>query len=131
MIYFCVPNHITQRLEFYALEQEANAAFETNKLAYLEQEAYRFSIAKVVVEGNNTTWMNADFQHDSDEGAYQVFNTFTGQHEEYSSLAAAILRREEIKSKFALSVFGQAPTQVDEKDVPHMQSPHSIPVTEV
>jgi hypothetical protein len=126
MIYYFVPG-----AGFYASQEEANIAFAANRAAFLEQEAYRFTIAKVVVDGTNTTWMNADVNSDPEDGKYQVFNTLTGKHEECLSLSAAIMRQEEIKLQFAESAFGVAPTQVDEKDVPHLQNPRTIPVAEL
>ena len=70
----------------------------------LIREAYRFTVAKEVVNGNDTTWMNADLDNDPEESNYHVFNTFTGQHELFTSLSSAKTRHEEIKAQFAESL---------------------------
>jgi hypothetical protein len=67
---------------------------------YLAQEDYRFTIAKEIVDGNNTTWINADLENDPEEGIYQVFNTLTGLHEQVSGLTNSKNRRDAIKQEF-------------------------------
>lgn len=80
---------------------EATSKLEEIKSAILAQEDYRFSVAKEIVNGNNTTWMNADLENDLENCNYHVFNTFTGQHELFTSLNSAKTRRLELKEQFA------------------------------
>jgi hypothetical protein len=80
---------------------EATAKLAEIKAAVLTQEDYRFTVAKEVVNGNDTTWMNADLENDPEDYRYHVFNTFTGQHELFTSLSSAKARRLEIKEQFA------------------------------
>jgi hypothetical protein len=132
MIYFLVPNYVTGQRKFYADESEANAAFVANRRTFTEQEAYRFTVVKVVVEGNNTTWLSANPDTDPEDGEYQVFNMSTGQYEQFQSFSTALMRHKELKEDFTNSVFGTAPTRVAEKDVPHLQAGAGvIPVTEL
>jgi hypothetical protein len=98
---FLVINPITlERLEF---ENRADADAKASEvhLAYLAREEYRFSVAKEVVNGNDTTWMNADLDNDPEDCNYHVFNTYTGQHELANSLSAAKARNAELKAQFS------------------------------
>jgi len=74
------------------------------KAAVLLQEDYRFTVAKELVNGNDTTWTNADLNNDPENGRYHVFNTFTGQHELFTTLSSAKARRLELKEQFATDV---------------------------
>ena len=86
------------------LEADATALLETNRLSFLDQQSYRFTIAKELVDGNNTTWMAADFDSDPVDTIYQVFNQYTGQHEKIQGTTNALARREEIKTQFVTEV---------------------------
>lgn len=104
MEYF-VPDEETKLLNAHLVcivggQEQASAKNEQNKQSFLEKEAYRFGIAKEVVDGNNTTWMNADLLNDSEEGIYQVFNQSTGQHEPIDGLSNAINRMTQLKDEF-------------------------------
>lgn len=92
--------------EQFEFENRADADAKAQELhaESLVREAYRFSIAKEVVNGNDTTWMNADLDNDPEENTYHVFNTYTGQHELFTSLSAAKARNNEIKTQFAESL---------------------------
>lgn len=79
---------------------EARTKLAEIKIAVLIAEDYRFTVAKETVNGNDTTWSNADLDNDPEEYTYHVFNTFTGQHELISSLSAAKARRLELKEQF-------------------------------
>jgi len=81
-------------------QQDAEAKAQANKNAYLEHQSFRFSIAKEVVNGNDTTWCAADLQNDSEEGTYHVFNHVTGQYEIKNFLSEAIARMEQLKTEF-------------------------------
>lgn len=97
---YIISNPLTGSVEFFDADLEAQEKLNEIKAGVLERESYRFSVAKEVVEGNNTTWMHADLDNDYEDGAYQVFNTLTGQYETVNSLAAAKERLEEVKTLF-------------------------------
>lgn len=92
--------------EQFKFENRADAEAKAQEIhaASLIRESYRFSVAKEIVNGNDTTWMNADLDNDPEENTYHVFNTYTGQHELFTSLSAAKARNEEIKTQFAKSL---------------------------
>ena len=105
MIY-AVYDSVNNRLFKFA---ETDLAGATAKLAevraaFIAQEAYRFAIAKEIVNGNDTTWLNADLDNDPENHVYNVFNTFTGQHERMTSLSAAKVRIAELKEKLLTDV---------------------------
>jgi len=101
---YLVSNPITgQKFEIEDLD-EARTKLAEIKAAVLTSEDYRFTVAKETVNGNDTTWSSADLDNDSEEYIYQVFNTFTGQHESLASLSAAKARRLELKEEFATGI---------------------------
>lgn len=63
-------------------------------------EAYRFSIAKEIVSGNDTTWMSADLENDPEDSVYFVFNTINGLHEKVNSKTEAAAKLEQVKQEF-------------------------------
>jgi hypothetical protein len=82
----------------------ARAKLAEVKAVVLAQEDYRFTVAKELVNGNDTTWLNADLDNDPEDHRYHVFNTFTGQHELFTTLSSAKTRRLELKEQFATDV---------------------------
>ena len=98
---YLVRNPITgQQFEIEDLN-EAKTKLAEIKVAVLISEDYRFTVAKETVNGNDTTWSNADLDNDPEDYTYKVFNTFTGQHESLASLSLAKARRLELKEQFA------------------------------
>jgi hypothetical protein len=87
-------------VEYFDSELAANTKLAEIQKAYLEQNDYVFTIAKEVVNGNETTWMNADLENDPEDYKYHVFNTLTGLHEEVMSLSEAKKLQERIKQEF-------------------------------
>lgn len=117
MTYYVINNQITNQIEYFVSDEETKAAndhlvcivgtqedatlkIQQIKEDFLSQELYRFTIAKEIVDGNNTTWLNADLLNDSEEGVYQVFNQATGQHEPIDGLTNAINRMTQLKDEF-------------------------------
>ena len=117
MTYYVINNLITNQMEFFVpddatklandhlicivgSQEDANAKALQNKQEFLEQQLYRFTIAKEIVDDNNTTWANADLLNDSEEGIYQVFNHETGLHEPIDGLSNAINRMKQLKDDF-------------------------------
>jgi hypothetical protein len=101
---FLVVNPLTGERFKFEDEALANAKAAEIRADVMVREDYRFTVAKEVVNGNNTIWINADLDNDPEDGTYNVFNTFTGLHEKIVSLSAAIARRDEIKVQFADSL---------------------------
>jgi hypothetical protein len=136
MTYYVINNQITGVMEYFVPDEKtkldndhlvcfiggiekANLKVNTNKQNYLEQESYRFTIAKEVVDGNNTTWCNADLLNDTQEGIYQVFNQFTGLHEPIDGLTNAINRMNELKTQF-LNQFNWDIVEINQLPVKHI-----------
>ncbi len=95
-----IRNAINNSYDYVESEELANTKLAENRDAYLKQEEYRFSVAKVTVVGNDTTWDNADLDNDPDGAEYQVFNQYTGEHEQVALLSLAKSRRQEIINIF-------------------------------
>jgi hypothetical protein len=133
MTYYMIQNFITGVPDFVTSEAEADALAKNNKLAWLAQEAYRFTVARIIVEGNDTTWTAADLDQDPENGFYAVFNTMTGQHEEFLSKTAAWARLQEIQDEFLAQYFPAPWQEVTEEFYQHMTAPQQggIPVTQL
>lgn len=97
-----IQNYITNVYDYVESEELANAKLAENRDAFLKQEEYRFSVAKITVVGNDTTWSNADLDNDPEDAEYQVFNQYTGQHEILPSLSTAKARKQEIINQFTI-----------------------------
>lgn len=67
---------------------------------FLTNEDYRFSVAKEIINGNDTTWTSADLINDEENYSYFVFNTITGLHEKVNSKTEAINKLNEVKQQF-------------------------------
>ena len=108
---YLVSNPITgQEFEIEDLNEAKNKLAEI-KIAVLISNDYRFTVAKEIINGNDTTWSNADLDNDPENNHYHVFNTFTGQHELFTSLNSAKARRLEIKEQFANDLGLNGPPQ--------------------
>lgn len=138
MTYYVINNQITNQMEYFVADeatkiandhlvcivgtqQYANLKAQQNKNDFLQQELHRFVIAKEVVDGNNTTWMNADLLNDSEEGMYQVFNQFTGQHEPIDGLTNSVNRMTQLKDKF-INSFKWDVVEINELPAKHIGS---------
>lgn len=85
----------------FGTKEIAEAKRLENINSFLMQESYRFSIAKEVVEGLNTTWTAVtDLDSDDHADGYYVFNTITGQHEKVTTKLEVKQKVEEIKQAF-------------------------------
>ena len=133
MTYYMIQNFVTGMLEFATTEEEANKIFLENKQAWIDQESYRFTITRVIVEGNNTLWTAFNSDTDPEEGFYNVFNTFTGQHEEMISKSQAMVRLEQIKNDFVTQHYPQSWQIITEAQYNRLAShpSHGIPLTEL
>lgn len=136
MTYYVINNQITNRVEYFVdteetklandhlvcivgTQEDANLKVQQNKQEFLEQESHRFVIAKEVVDGNNTIWMNADLTADSEEGVYQVFNHATGQHEPIDGLINAINRMTQLKDEF-INSFSWSVAEIETLPIKHV-----------
>jgi hypothetical protein len=125
MTYYAITNFITGKPDLCDTEEKASEIAAQNKAALLEREAYRFTIAKVVVSGPNTTWTNADFDNDPEETVYQVFNTLTGQHEEVATKTSAIARKDEIQQEFLKSAYPTDWREISDIEYERLTSPYA------
>ena len=105
MIYLIINPYTQEKFEF----PETDFAAAVAKLAeikeqVLTQERLRFTVAKETVDGNDTTWSNADLDNDPENYTYQIFNHNTGQYERINSLSQAKERLSELKEQFADSL---------------------------
>ena len=115
-------NPIINQFEIFSTREEAEARLSVVRQAYIEQEAYRFTVAKEVVEGNNTTWTSADLNNDIEDYVYQVFNHTTGLHEQVPSLTAAKERNQALKNDFLNNIFFNAIIEYEEEIIPEIPS---------
>jgi hypothetical protein len=102
-------------------------------LALLEREGYRFTVTRIIVEGDNVTYASSDLEQDPDNGQYQVFNTITNEHEEFVSKIAAWARLQEIRDEFLSQYFAVPWKEVPKEYYQHMTAPQrgQIPVTQL
>jgi hypothetical protein len=101
-VIYQIRNVITNSYDYVEYEDLANAKLAENRAEYLKQEESRFSVAKITVVGNDTTWSNADLNSDPEDAEYQVFNQYTGVHEKVDSLSLAKARKQEIINQFTI-----------------------------
>lgn len=90
--------------QIFEVEAEAQAALPAAQAAFLTREDYRFSLALVEVNGNNTVWRNST-DADLENGDYRVFNHNTGQYESFANKSAAQSRIQELKSLLLADVW--------------------------
>lgn len=133
MTYYMIQNFVTGMLEFATTEEEATKIFFENKQTWIDQESYRFTVARVIVNGNDTVWAAASPDTDPEESFYYVFNTFTGQHEEIWSKSQALLRSEQLKNDFVAQHYPQSWQIITEAQYNQLAShpSHGIPLTEL
>lgn len=115
-------NLVTNIVETFSTREEAEARLNIVKQEYIEQESYQFTVAKEIIDGNNTTWMAADLNNDPEDYVYQVFNPNTGLHEQVSSLTAAKARNQELKDAFLSDSFFNAIVEYEEEVIPSIPS---------
>jgi hypothetical protein len=81
---------------------------------FLTRESSRFAINKIVVEGLNTTWMNADLENDPEDGEYQVLNHENGTYQKCSSLSEASAVNTKMQNDFLTSFGLDNPVELEE-----------------
>lgn len=122
-----IRNAINNSYDYVESEELANTKLAENREAHLQQEAHRFSVAKVIIVGNDTTWDNADLENDLEDYPYQVFNQYTGQHEKVDSLSLAKSRRQELIAIFITESELDAWVIVDKiPDPTHFRQPITV-----
>jgi hypothetical protein len=113
---YIVNDLINGKTKVFDTNEEAIAALQQIKADYLEQESYRFTVAREIVDGNNTTWTAVDLDTATEDATYHVFNTLTGQHELVVGVEPAKLRHSQIKEEFLTSNGLDAPTEVTDEE---------------
>lgn len=115
---YLITNPITsEQFEIDDLN-EAKIKLAEVKESVLLFEDYRFTVAKEIVNGNDTTWTSADLDNDPGDYTYHVFNHNTGQHELISSLSAAKERYLELKEQFVTELGLNGEPQLKPVDIP-------------
>lgn len=107
-------NLITNQFEFFESESEALAKLDLIKIEFIEKNSYMFTVAKEIVDGNNTTWINADLENDAEDCSYHVFNPFLGIHEKFNSLSTAKQRWNDLKQQLIDTSFENCLIEVDQ-----------------
>jgi hypothetical protein len=72
-----------------------------------ETATQRFQIARVIVNGNDSTWLNANLVSDPEspeDGHYEVFDTTIGQYIRCSTLSEAKSLDEQLKNNYIESI---------------------------
>ena len=100
MIYLVIHKITGERFEFIDNLDAARAKMQEIKASVVASEGYRFTVVKEIVDGENVTWVPTDLDTETEDGRFQVFNTFTGQHESFDSLAAAKSRKQQLIDTF-------------------------------
>lgn len=118
-----VFNMDTGLQEYFDTKEEAEARSADLLNGFKQREDYRFSIAKIVVDGNNTTWAAADLNNDAEDGEYKVFVHTTGLYEDVAGLTAAKARMQQLKDEFFTGLYPiqeleQMPTLKNESAAP-------------
>lgn len=80
-------------------EEKANALLIQNRTNVLALEDSRFSIAATFTSGSDVVWRNM-LETDPEEYTYQVFNTFTGQHDPYPTKTEALAAKAKLQEEF-------------------------------
>jgi len=84
-------------------EEKANALLVQNRADVLALEDSRFSIAATFASGSDVVWRNM-LETDPEEYTYQVFNTFTGQHDAYPTKTEALAAKAMLQEQFLTSL---------------------------
>ena len=114
-----VRNPITNELTYFDEATSGTARADADALLlqirrdFLLYQSPRFAINKVVVEGNNTTWMNADLENDPEDGEYQVLNHMTGTYQKCTSLSEAKSLNTQIQNAFLTLCGLDNPVELD------------------
>jgi hypothetical protein len=58
-----------------------------------------FAVRQIEHENGDTTWIPVDLDGCTEEDQFQVFNTFTGEHEYFGDLASAKVRWDALKQQ--------------------------------
>ncbi len=100
MIYLVIHPITGEHFEFVDDLNAARAKKREVKASVIASEMHRFTSVKEITSGENVTWVPVNLDEETVDGQFRVFNTFTGQHEPYSSLTEAKTRRQELIDGF-------------------------------
>lgn len=93
-------NALTGLFECVDTEALANARLAEIRAEYFKQESERFTIAKVIVSGDDSIWSTADLDNDPEDGDYRTFVHTLGQYESFTALSLAKSRMQELIDEF-------------------------------
>jgi hypothetical protein len=114
-----IRNPMTNELTYFDEATSSTAKADADALLlqirhdFLSYQSPRFAINKVVVEGNNTTWMNADLENDPEDGEYQVLNHEVGTYQKCTSLSEAKAVNAQIQNAFLTLCGLDNPVELD------------------
>ena len=92
---------------------DADALLLTVRQEVLEKEAYRFSINKETVVGNDTMWSAADLENDPEVYDYLVFNQKTGTYQKCTTLSEAKALNIQMQTEFLTNSGLDAPEELE------------------
>ena len=58
-----------------------------------------FAVRQIEHDNGDTTWVPVDLDTFTEDDQFQVFNTFTGEHEYFGDIAGAKARWDELKQQ--------------------------------
>jgi hypothetical protein len=58
-----------------------------------------YAVRQIEHENGDTTWIPVDLDTFTEDDQFQVFNTFTGEHEYYGNIAEAKARWDDLKQQ--------------------------------
>jgi len=114
-----VRNPITNEKTYFDENTSITAKADADSLLlqirqdFLLRESPRFAVNKILVEGNDTTWMNADLYNDPEEGEYQVLNHEVGTYQKCNSLSEAKSVNTQIQNAFLTLCGLDNPVELD------------------
>lgn len=100
MIYLVNNPFTGESFEFPDNLDAARAKRQEIKASVIASEAHRFTAVKEVFSGEDVMWVPVNLDEETANGRFQVFNTFTGQHEPFESLVGARDRRQQLIDEF-------------------------------
>lgn len=108
-------------------KEQAQTRQQEIAVAYLEAEKDRFVVTKEIQTGDDVTWMTVeDLNTDEHTGAYQIFNTVTGQYEKANTKQEAFELLARIKQDFLVFSGLTDVIEVEELPVPYSKERHGI-----
>lgn len=101
MIYLVIHPITGEHFEFADDLDAARAKKREVRVSVIASEMHRFTAVREIISGEDVTWAPVNLDEETLDGQFRVFNTFTGQHEPFETLAEARDRRQQLIDGFA------------------------------